>query len=110
MLEDKRIRDLTVATQTGYIRAIKRLAKCLGRAPDTATAEGLRLFQLHMANEGAIGPESSRANRHCTCFSMNFCDHRVFPNTRSPSCEVMFIQHLRKRMDQWDLYQDQALL
>jgi len=53
MLEDMRIRDLTVATQTGYIRAVKRLTKYLGRAPDTATAEDLRLFQLHMVNEGA---------------------------------------------------------
>lgn len=53
MLEDMRIRDLTVATQTGYIRAVKRLTNYLGRAPDTATAEDLRLFQLHMVNEGA---------------------------------------------------------
>lgn len=53
MLEDMRIRDLTVGTQTGYIRAVKRFTDYLGRSPDTATAEDLRLFQLHMVEEGA---------------------------------------------------------
>ena len=53
MLEDMRIRDLTIGTQTGYIRAVKRLADYLGRSPDTATAEDLRLFQLNMVEEGA---------------------------------------------------------
>jgi len=53
MLEDMRIRDLTIGTQTGYIRAVKRFADYLGRSPDTATAEDLRLFQLHMVEEGA---------------------------------------------------------
>lgn len=53
MLEDMRIRNLTTGTQTGYIRAVKRFTHYLGRSPDTATAEELRLFQLHMVNEGA---------------------------------------------------------
>jgi len=53
MLEDMRIRDLSVGTQTAYIRAVKRFAEYLGRSPDTATAEDLRLFQLHMVEEGA---------------------------------------------------------
>jgi len=53
MLEDMRIRDLTTATQTGYIRSVKRFTHYLGRSPDTATAEDLRLFQLHMVDEGA---------------------------------------------------------
>ena len=51
MLEDIRIRDFSVDTQTGYIRAVKRFADYLGRSPDTATAEDLRLFQLHMIKE-----------------------------------------------------------
>lgn len=53
MLEDMRIRDLTIGTQTGYIRAVKRFSDYLGRSPHTATAEDLRLFQLHMVEEGA---------------------------------------------------------
>lgn len=53
MIEDMRIRELAIGTQTAYIRAVKRFTSFLGRAPDTATAEDLRLFQLHMVNEGA---------------------------------------------------------
>ena len=53
MLEDMRIRDLSIGTQTAYIRAVKRFADYLGRSPDTAIAEDLRLFQLHMVEEGA---------------------------------------------------------
>jgi len=53
MLEDMRIRGLSVGTQTGYIRSAKRFTQYLGRSPDTATAEDLRLFQLDMVEQGA---------------------------------------------------------
>ena len=35
-------------TKLDYIRAIKRFAAFLGRSPDTAMAEDLRAWQLHM--------------------------------------------------------------
>ena len=44
MLEDMRMRKLSEGTQRGYIRAVKRLAVYLGRSPDTASVEDLRLF------------------------------------------------------------------
>jgi len=53
MIEDMRIRDLSIGTQRQYIRAVKRFADYYGRSPDKASAEDLRLFQLHMVNEGA---------------------------------------------------------
>jgi hypothetical protein len=43
---------LSPKTQTGYIRAVKRFAGCLGRAPDSANAEDLRRFQLHLVEQG----------------------------------------------------------
>ena len=52
MIEDMTLRKLNEKTQSQYIRAVVRLAHCLERAPDTATAEDLRLFQLHMAENG----------------------------------------------------------
>ena len=52
MLEDMRMRQLNGKTQTAYIRAVRRFAGFLGRSPDTATAEDLRRFQLHMAEQG----------------------------------------------------------
>jgi len=52
MIDDMRLRKLSPKTQTGYIRALKRLAGFLGRSPDTATAEDLRRFQLHLVDHG----------------------------------------------------------
>lgn len=52
-VDDMTMRKLQPRTQEAYIRAVKRLTKFLGRSPDTATAEHLRQFQLHMVHEGA---------------------------------------------------------
>ena len=52
MIEDMRMRKLELRTREGYVRAVRKLAKYLGRAPDTATAEELRNFQLHLVDHG----------------------------------------------------------
>jgi hypothetical protein len=43
MLEDMSLRGFTPDTQRDYIRAVEKLASFLGRSPDTATAEDLRV-------------------------------------------------------------------
>jgi integrase/recombinase XerD len=48
MIEDMTIRNFAGDTQRNYLRAVKNLAIFLGRSPGTATAEDLRLFQLHL--------------------------------------------------------------
>ena len=53
MIEDMSARQLTPPTQKGHIRACKRFAAFLKRSPDTATAEDIRCFQLHLAESGA---------------------------------------------------------
>jgi len=53
MLEDMRMRKFQPHTQTGYIRAVLRLTHFLERSPDTATADDLRRFQVHLADDGA---------------------------------------------------------
>src|SRR5258705_3503373 len=60
MIEDMRMRKLSDKTQSGYIRAVSRLARFLGRSPDTAGAEDLRRFQLHLVDVG-ISPVSINA-------------------------------------------------
>jgi integrase/recombinase XerD len=55
MLEDMRMRKLAPKTREAYIRAVSRFAKYLGRSPDTATAEDLRAYQLHLV-DGGISP------------------------------------------------------
>ena len=48
MIEDMRMRNFAYDTQREYIRAVKKLAAFLKRSPDTATADELRAFQLHL--------------------------------------------------------------
>ena len=52
MLDDMRMRKLEPKTQACYLRAVRHLAAFLKAAPDTATVEDLRRFQLHMVDRG----------------------------------------------------------
>jgi integrase/recombinase XerD len=52
MIEDMSARQLHAATQKSHIRACKRFAAFLKRSPDTATADDIRRFQLHLAESG----------------------------------------------------------
>src|SRR6188768_3398457 len=52
MLDDMRMRKLEPKTQAGYLRAVRHLAVFLKASPDTATAEDLRRFQLHLVDRG----------------------------------------------------------
>jgi len=52
MIEDMRLRKLSEKTQSGYLRWVKDFARFLKRAPDTATAEDLRRYQLHLTDSG----------------------------------------------------------
>jgi integrase/recombinase XerD len=52
MTEDMTLRKLAPRTQSGYIRAVRNFSRFLGHPPDTATAEDLRHYQLHMVESG----------------------------------------------------------
>jgi len=52
LLDDMRMRKLGPQTQSAYVRAVRYLASFLQRSPDTATAEDLRRFQLHLVDRG----------------------------------------------------------
>ena len=52
MIEDMRMRKLEPKTQQSCIHAVLKLSACLKRSPDTATAEELRNFQLHLVDTG----------------------------------------------------------
>jgi site-specific recombinase XerD len=52
MIEDMRLRKLSEKTQSGYIRWVKHFTRFFGRSPDTATAEDLRRYQLHLSESG----------------------------------------------------------
>jgi hypothetical protein len=52
MIEDMNARKLCAGTQRGHLRGCKRFAAFLKRSPETATAEDIRRFQLHLAEAG----------------------------------------------------------
>ena len=56
MIDDMTIRKMAPKTQAAYIRAVKNFTDFLGRSPDTASAEDLRRFQLHLAQTGTSAP------------------------------------------------------
>ena len=53
MIEDMNARKLCAGTQRGHIHSCERFAAFLKRSPDTATAEDIRRFQLHLSETGA---------------------------------------------------------
>ena len=57
MLEDMAMRGLREDTQCDYIRFVRSFAGFLRRPPDTATAEDIRRFQVHQAENG-VQPQS----------------------------------------------------
>jgi site-specific recombinase XerD len=48
MIDDMRLRHFGEKTQHDYVRVVRNLTIFLDRSPDTATAEDLRRFQLHL--------------------------------------------------------------
>ena len=54
MIEDMTVRNFVEKTQKDYIRHVKDLTIFLSRSP--ATAEDLRLYQLHMTETGVRPP------------------------------------------------------
>jgi integrase/recombinase XerD len=52
MIEDMTSRKLKPTTQSGYLRAVNNFSLFFGHSPHRATAEDLRLYQLHLVNQG----------------------------------------------------------
>ena len=56
MIEDMNARELCAETQRGHIHSCRRFAAFLKQSPDTATAEDIRRFQLHLSETGVSTP------------------------------------------------------
>src|SRR3982075_3499432 len=59
MIEDMTVRKFTARTQDGYIRAVKGFSTFLGASPDTASAEDLRRYRLHLVESGGGAPTTT---------------------------------------------------
>ena len=69
-LRQRMIEDMTAEkVQTDYIRYVRNFAAFLGRSPDTAAAEDLRLFQLHMTKTRVSPGVTMRRSSRCGSFS-----------------------------------------
>ena len=87
MIEDMSSRKLGTHTQRSHIYSCKRFAAFLKRSPDTATAEDIRLFQLHLAETGM-----SICNRNRIMTGVRF----LFRVTRRRLDLAAEIYHLRE--------------
>ena len=61
MIEDMTVRGFKEDTHRDYIRHVRAFAAFIGRSPNTATAEDLRLFQLHQTRIGMQPPSINSA-------------------------------------------------
>jgi len=67
MIEDMTIRHFKEKVQKDYIGHVRNFTVFLGRSPDTATSEDLRLFQLHMTRK-----QVSAASVNCAIVALRF--------------------------------------
>jgi integrase/recombinase XerD len=65
LIDDMNTRRFSRETQRNYIRDVGRFATFLGRSPDTATADGVRRFQIQQRCAGT--PRFSWTGRTCDC-------------------------------------------
>ena len=65
MLEDMAVRQFGAKTKHDYIRHIESFAKFVGRSPDTATAEDVRRFQVHLTESGVQPPTLNSSPQRC---------------------------------------------
>jgi site-specific recombinase XerD len=56
MLEDMAVRKFGDKTRHDYIRHVEAFASFLGRSPDTATADDVRRYQVHLTESGVQPP------------------------------------------------------
>ena len=67
MIEDMTVRHFKEKVQKDYIRHVRNFTVFLGRSPDTATSEDLRLFQLHMTRN-----QVGAASVNCAIVALRF--------------------------------------
>jgi integrase/recombinase XerD len=92
MIEDMNARKLGAGTQRGHIRSCKRFASFLKRSPDTATAEDIRRFQLHLS-ETSVSICNRNRNRTMTGLKFLF---RVTLRRLDLAAEIYHIREPQK--------------
>jgi site-specific recombinase XerD len=74
MLDELTIREFGDKTRDDYIRHVKTFTIFIGRAPDTATPDDLRAFQVHQRQTGVQPPTMNSAVSALRFFFTFVCD------------------------------------
>jgi integrase/recombinase XerD len=84
MIDDMRMRKLSPKTQSGYLRVVSQFSGWLGRSPDTASAEDLRRYQLHLVDRGTSPISINAAITGLKFFFETTIDHAELMNKTQP--------------------------
>lgn len=104
LIEDLTARNRGLASQKYHVRAIKKFAAWLGRSPDTATAEEVRSFQLHLADIGL-----SISTRNATMTGLRFL-FRVTLRRHDLAAEIFHLKEPQKVQEILDQSEVRRLL
>ncbi len=74
MIEDMTIRGFGEKTQSDYIRHVRNFTFFLGRSPDQAQSEDLRLYQVHQRKRGVQPPTMNGAVAALRFFFTTTCN------------------------------------
>ena len=74
MIEDMTVRGFGEKTQSDYIRHVRNFTLFLGRSPDQAQSEDLRLYQVHQRKRGVQPPTMNGAVAALRFFFTTTCN------------------------------------
>ena len=74
MIEDMTVRGFGEKTQSDYLRHVKNFTLFLGRSPDQAQPEDLRLYQVHQRKQGVQPPTMNGAVAALRFFFTKTCN------------------------------------
>src|SRR5580693_5807250 len=84
MIEDMTVRGFNEHTRCDYVRHVRSFAAFISRSPDTASAEDLRLFQLHQTRIGTQPPSINGAVPALRDWeARRYTDFDISPNRRT---------------------------
>src|SRR6266446_10165786 len=64
MIDDIKIRKMSVLTQAAYVRAVKNFAAFHGKSPDTLSFEDVQTYQLHLLSR--VAAADAQPDHLCT--------------------------------------------
>jgi hypothetical protein len=103
MLEDMAVRKFGDKTRHDYIRHVEAFASFLGRSPDTATADDVRRYQVHLTESGGSRRPSTARPRRCASSSPPRSTAPSSPATW-PACTTRGSCRACSRLRRWAVF------